>query len=235
MLPAIFDILSYLCHQLPDRTLFIASVPLPFCARCAGLYTGMAITAIYVIAARRSLLINPTLPSWLLAFAAIVFSLTEYVLTWFLHLTDGFPNFPRYSISLFTGAGVMLTFLGVISLIQLPQAEREERLPDFGGFNVLLIFAVCLGAVALPLIQSRLIWWAILVAYSVGTIAYFGALNYFPFAVGFRLLHYKPGRKVNLLVGLALVAMMLIEYLLLRIFYEEYAIVYQWLHGLLEL
>jgi uncharacterized membrane protein len=235
MLPAISDILSYLCHQLADRTLLIASVPLPFCARCAGLYSGMAITAIYVIAARRNLLISPTLPSWLLALAAIIFSLTEYALTWFLHLTEGLPNFPRYSISLFTGAGVMLTFLGVISLIQLTQAEREERLPPFGAYNVLIIFTVCLGAAALPLIQSWLIWWAILVAYSIGTIAYFGVLNYFPFAVGFRLLRYKPGRKAYLLVGLALAAMMVFEYLLLRVFYKEYSIVYQWLHGLLEL
>jgi uncharacterized membrane protein len=235
MLPAIFDILSYLCHQLSDRTLFIASVPLPFCARCAGLYTGMAITAIYVIAARRNLLLAPTLPAWLIVLAAIMFSLAEYALTWFLHLTEGLANFPRYSFSLITGAGVMLAFLGVVSLIQLPREEREERLRPFGVYNVLAIFLICIISMVLPLIQSGFAWWFLLAVYSIGTIAYFGALNYFPFAVGFRLLRYKPGRKVYLLVGLALVAMMLIEYLFIRIFYEEYSIVYQWLHGLLEL
>lgn len=234
MLPAIFDILSYLCHQLPDRTLFISSIPLPFCARCAGLYIGMAITVIYVITARRNLLIDLTLPAWLLAFGAIILSLAEYILTWFLHLTEGLPNFPRYAMSLFTGAGVMLTFLGIIALIQIPRTEREERLKGFGGHNALLIFAICAVAITLPLIQNTVIWWAMLFGYTVGTIAYFAVLNYFPFAVGFRLLRYEPNRKGYAFIAAGLTAMMLIEYLLLRVFYEEYSLVYQWLHGLLE-
>jgi hypothetical protein len=138
-------------------------------------------------------------------------------------------------MSLFTGSGVMLTFLGVISLIQLPRAKREEKLKDFGGYHALLIFAICAAAIALPLIQNTVIWWAILIAYSIGTIAYFAALNYFPFAVGFRLLRYEPNRKGYTFVAVGLSAMMLIEYFLLRVFYEEYSLVYQWLHGLMEI
>jgi len=235
MLPVIFDILSYLCHQLPERTLFIASVPLPFCARCAGIYTGMAIAAIYIIVTRRSLLIAPTLPSWLLALAAIIFSLAEYVLTWFLHMTQGLPNFPRYSFSLITGAGVILAFLGAITLIQLPGEERDKRLRPLGAYNILAIFIICIIAIVLPLIQSWFTWFVILAAYTIGTVAYFSVLNYIPFAAGFRLLRYHPSRKVYLLVGLGLAAMQLIEYLLLRVFYEEYSLIYEAIYSLLEL
>jgi len=128
----------------------------------------------------------------------------------------------------------MLAFLGVITLIQLPREERDTRLRGVGVYNVLAIFSVCIVAVVLPLIQSKFTWWGILVAYSIGTIAYFSALNYFPFAVGFRLLRYNPGRRAYLLAGLALAAMQLGEYLLLRTFYEEYSLLYEVIYSLFE-
>jgi uncharacterized membrane protein len=36
----IYAVGSVICHQLPERSFFLAGSPLPVCARCTGLYLG---------------------------------------------------------------------------------------------------------------------------------------------------------------------------------------------------
>jgi len=43
---------SLVCHQLPARSFFIENYPLAVCARCAGLYTGFAMSALVYPLAR---------------------------------------------------------------------------------------------------------------------------------------------------------------------------------------
>jgi uncharacterized membrane protein len=43
---ALYAIGSLVCHQLPARSFHLASVPLPVCARCVGIYAGAAIGAV---------------------------------------------------------------------------------------------------------------------------------------------------------------------------------------------
>lgn len=38
----IYQAFSYVCHQLPDRSFFLAGYPLTVCARCTGVYFGFA-------------------------------------------------------------------------------------------------------------------------------------------------------------------------------------------------
>lgn len=38
----IYQAFSHLCHQLPDRSFFLAGYPLAVCARCTGAYFGFA-------------------------------------------------------------------------------------------------------------------------------------------------------------------------------------------------
>jgi len=38
----IYRAFSYVCHQIPERSFFIASHPFAVCARCTGLYVGFA-------------------------------------------------------------------------------------------------------------------------------------------------------------------------------------------------
>jgi uncharacterized membrane protein len=42
----LYQAFSYVCHQQPDRSFFIAGLPLAVCARCTGLYAGFALTTL---------------------------------------------------------------------------------------------------------------------------------------------------------------------------------------------
>jgi uncharacterized membrane protein len=42
---ASYQLGSLLCHQQPERSFSLSSVPLPVCARCTGIYTGAAAVA----------------------------------------------------------------------------------------------------------------------------------------------------------------------------------------------
>ena len=50
----IYQAFSYVCHQIPERSLFIAGHPLAVCSRCAGIYVGFA-TAILLYPLIKSL------------------------------------------------------------------------------------------------------------------------------------------------------------------------------------
>ena len=48
----IYQAFSYLCHQIPERSFFIAGYKLAVCARCTGLYAGFAIAVLLYPAVR---------------------------------------------------------------------------------------------------------------------------------------------------------------------------------------
>src|ERR1044072_5560529 len=39
---AIYQSFGYVCHQIPERSFYVAGHPLAVCARCTGLYAGLA-------------------------------------------------------------------------------------------------------------------------------------------------------------------------------------------------
>jgi uncharacterized membrane protein len=41
---SIYQAFSHVCHQLPERSFFLAGHPLAVCSRCTGLYMGFALT-----------------------------------------------------------------------------------------------------------------------------------------------------------------------------------------------
>lgn len=41
--PAAFGLFAPTCHQLPDRSLFLAGSQMVVCSRCAGLYVGLVV------------------------------------------------------------------------------------------------------------------------------------------------------------------------------------------------
>src|SRR6478672_3572793 len=45
-LAAVYEVGSFLCHQLPERSFHFRGAQLPVCARCIGLYVGAAAAAL---------------------------------------------------------------------------------------------------------------------------------------------------------------------------------------------
>ncbi len=73
---AIYEAFSYVCHQTPERSLFIAGHRLAVCARCSGLYAGFA-AAVSLYPLIRSLKRTST-PDWKWLFLAAAPSAIDF-------------------------------------------------------------------------------------------------------------------------------------------------------------
>lgn len=77
----IYQAFSHLCHQLPDRSYYLAGFPFAVCARCTGIYFGFAL-AVIVYPLLRSLRRTDTPPrKWL--FVAAMPLVVDFALTFF--------------------------------------------------------------------------------------------------------------------------------------------------------
>jgi uncharacterized membrane protein len=69
----IYSVASVVCHQRPDRSFHLAALPLPVCARCAGIYAGAAVVALWALLGHRySCRSSKHARAWLAAAAAPV-------------------------------------------------------------------------------------------------------------------------------------------------------------------
>jgi len=66
----IYQTFSHLCHQLPERSYFIAGHPFAVCARCTGIYAGFAGAAVLYPLARSLRQIEAPARKWLFIAAA---------------------------------------------------------------------------------------------------------------------------------------------------------------------
>jgi uncharacterized membrane protein len=69
--PYIFAALSYMCHQMPERSLTVSGVPYPVCARDVGIYVGAALGVLVPIFVRKSRTRLATIKLFLIAFIPI--------------------------------------------------------------------------------------------------------------------------------------------------------------------
>ena len=122
---------SYLCHQIPERSFFLAEYPLAVCSRCTGIYAGFLLGGI-VYPILRSLRSTATPErKWLFIAAvplAIDFAL-EFFGVW--HNT----HWSRFV----TGAvlGAVVVFYVLPGLIELSLRERIRPTPKIASRNPL--------------------------------------------------------------------------------------------------
>jgi len=66
----IYRTFSYLCHQIPERSFFLAGHPFAVCSRCFGIYSGFATAAIFYPLFRSLKSIDTPSRKWLFLAAA---------------------------------------------------------------------------------------------------------------------------------------------------------------------
>ena len=122
---------SYLCHQIPARSFYLAEHQLAVCSRCTGIYAGFLFGVIvYPIVRSLRSTVTPE-RKWLFIAAiplAIDFSL-EFLGIW--HNT--------HSSRFFTGAllGSVVVFYVLPGLIELSLRERARSTPKITSGNLL--------------------------------------------------------------------------------------------------
>ncbi len=118
----VYRAFSYVCHQIPERSFFIAAHPFAVCSRCFGLYAGFA-TAAVVYPLVRSLRSTETpRRKWLFIAAA---PLAIDFAVEFLGISHN-THFSRFS----TGA-----LLGAVAVFYIMPGLLELSLRDWGGKN----------------------------------------------------------------------------------------------------
>jgi uncharacterized membrane protein len=71
---ALRSALAPICHQLPERTIVLAGYAMPVCSRCAGVYAGVALGALFAVP-------HLSRTGWRFTFAMAAFALLADVLT----------------------------------------------------------------------------------------------------------------------------------------------------------
>ena len=121
---AIYGAFGALCHQLPERSYFVAGHQFAVCSRCTGLYAGFAFTLL-LYPVIRSLKTTATPPRGLLILAAIPL-LIDFSVTFF-----GFWE-NTHTSRLLTGAllGSVTVFYVMPGLVELSLRHSQTTRPN---------------------------------------------------------------------------------------------------------
>ena len=137
----ILDKIGYaVCHQLPERSIFIDSRQLPVCARDTGLYVGSLLSLLFILLSERKR--SNTIPVPYISFTFVLFIL--------LLSADGLSSYLGFrgtnnDIRLITGllVGISLPFfLYPILIDNLSQRKDEKPILNRWHELILLIFLI---------------------------------------------------------------------------------------------
>jgi uncharacterized membrane protein len=123
---SIYSTFRFVCHQLPERSFHLGGYKLAVCARCTGLYSGLAIATLCYPLARTLTDTNSPRRIWLLLAALplmIDFSLGYFGVWQNTHLTRFMTG------ALLSAAAVFYIVPGVIALIRRREKNSGRELP----------------------------------------------------------------------------------------------------------
>jgi uncharacterized membrane protein len=118
----IYNLFSYVCHQLPERSLDLDGHSLAVCSRCTGLYTGFALSVLLYPLARSLKRVDTPRLVWLLL------ALVPFGLDWSLGYFELWAN--THLSRFLTGAllSSVAAFYIVPGLVDLGQSIRRRTL-----------------------------------------------------------------------------------------------------------
>ena len=160
---------SAVCHKLVDRSLSAGGVPLPLCARCAGLYLGFFITFIYLGVKKR---LSGNKPPGLIFLSAAVFGICALMI-------DGATSYigARNSenlLRLITGVlcGAPLPVLVTLAANYAPEKINDEAIVEyFWEYPAILCVTMIIGMmIYFERINN---WFAVSLAVCAGEMAMF--------------------------------------------------------------
>jgi uncharacterized membrane protein len=128
----IYQLFSYLCHQLPYRSLFYEDLKMPVCARCASIYVATALGLVFFRLkgfGKKEFKMN-----WLLfalLFAPTALDGTTQLLGWrestnLLRLATGFPYGIGYAYGIAWALPFIYALLGLIGVCLKGDAKEAK-------------------------------------------------------------------------------------------------------------
>jgi uncharacterized membrane protein len=197
------ELLGEICHQPPARSLAVAGVFMPACARCCGFYLGVLLAcAVYAVPGKyRVFLSYPSRGAAALAAVAALPCVADYALA-----RVGSPlavgNGARFVMSLFAGWGTWILLAGVATGLRwgFTETRRLDLGQLVGSLAVLLVPGLL---IATPhALAARLFAGAVL----AGALAFFAAVNYVPLALFLHKSRPAVLVKITIIVGVTLLA-----------------------------
>lgn len=182
----IYDIAGLICHQMPERSIFINNIKLPMCSRCTGIYGSLFIYLVYFLLRKR----------FKANFPPNTFLLILTIGLLFPFMYDGAMSYAGFYettnfIRIVTGAfsGLPLSFL-IIYLSNINMSSDSKKVPIIKSLTD--IFPVLLCQLFAYLTFKELIVWHIASFVSVsGMILFFGTLIF----IAGRAVHDKLTKK----------------------------------------
>lgn len=162
----IFDFIgSLVCHQNPQRTLFIAGIPLPLCARDTGIYLGIFIVLVYCLV--RGRMKADAVPSTrisivlaLLMVPMMVDAVTSYIS---IRKTD---NITRLVTGIFFGMSLAILLIPLASF----KVYGVNKLKVVDGWADLIVLYVISISACVALLMAGLPVWIVSTAIIAGLI-----------------------------------------------------------------
>lgn len=144
------------CHQIPERTIFIDGMPLPLCARDTGIYLGVFIALIYCIV--RGKLKSDRVPSTrisvllaLLMIPMMIDAVTSYVS---MRQTD---NIIRLVTGIFFGMPIVLFLIPAANY----KVYEMNKLKVIDGLFDLILISTINISVCIVILRLNMLTWSI--------------------------------------------------------------------------
>lgn len=123
------------CHQLPERSIFIDNMQLPVCARCSGIYTGSLVSILFILfSSKRKSNVIPRM------YIALIFLFFMFVM-----VADGLGSYTNLyrttnDIRFITGFLCGMSFPFFLYPILIDNLfEKKSELPVLNNFYELLL------------------------------------------------------------------------------------------------